>query len=250
MVIDYPHRMFLGFPTGVFQIPVPPETIAGGTGTKVEVFEIIGFGEVSSGGGVSLERLNWESHFPHDYDDSIEVVSEGDHLYPEQWMNLISNVQKKQIVVHLTIANTPIDMDCYIEEFKWGYVAGPFGDVWYQIALTEHQEGVIREFNGVDFPSVDVRSRPFGELPTTYTTREGQSLADVSIAVYGTMANYGDLYKANLASIFDSSRSAYPEESLGALDLTESNPDFWNLWRKDDPLPAGTVLRIPDPSVG
>lgn len=250
MVNEYPHRIFIKFENSVLQIPVPPENIAGGTGNEVHVYNIIDFGQVASIGGRKLERIQWESHFPKDYDGSIEVVSEGEHVDPEEWRANIEQTQKDYLTVQVTIANTPIDMRCIIEEFKWTYTAGPFGDIWYQIMLAEFKEGVIREFSGVDFPSVDVRARPFGELPTTYTVREGQSLVDVSIAVYGTTRNYTDLYKANISQIFLNSSSAYPEESLGALDLSESNPEFWSLWKKDDPLPPGMVLRIPEPSMG
>ena len=246
--IDYPHRMFVKFESGVLQIPVPPENIAGGTGSKVEVYDIIGFGEVSSIGGVTLERVKWESHFPKDYDPSIEVVSEGEHVDPEEWRARILEVQKKQLPVQLTIAGSPIDMQAAIEDFKWMYTAGPFGDIWYQIEFTEFKEGTIREFNGVDFPSVDVRARPFGPLPTSYTVREGQSLVDISIAVYGDSNHVSELYRANISQIFLSGASAYPDDSLGALDLSESNPEFWNLWNKDDPLPVGMVIRIPEPS--
>ncbi len=75
--ISYPHRIYVSFPFSnkkSVQIPVPPETISGGTGSIVSTYNLIGIGEVLAQGGVKLERVKWESHFPKIYDPSISVI--------------------------------------------------------------------------------------------------------------------------------------------------------------------------------
>jgi hypothetical protein len=246
----YAHGIFLRFPLpprGPFQIPVPPETITGGTDQIMAAVPLIAVGEVLRKGGRRLEKIRWESHFPRIFDESIEVVNADGHLLPSQWTKMFENVQNNQTSVRVCIAGTPVDMDAAIASFHWGIVPGPEGDVWYQIELIEDKTGVIREFNGVDFASVDVRPRPGGFLPTTYQVRPGETLLDISIILYGTTDNWEALLAANIGIIYSGNASFAEAAPRGRIDVPpDTPPSFFGLWNEADPLPTGMLLKVPE----
>ncbi len=162
-ITEYPHKIFISFPfsnRNSAQIPVPPETISGGTGSIISTYNLITIGEVLAQGGVKLERVKWESHFPKIYDSSISVIAEQDHINPLAWRDLFVSIQRRQTFVNVAIQNTPIDMRMGVINFKWAFVPGPSGDIWYQLELIEDKQGRIREFDGIKFPEPSNREPP------------------------------------------------------------------------------------------
>jgi len=234
------------FPLGSnkpYQIPVPPETISGGTGSIVQTFELISIGEVISQGGIQLEKFKWESHFPYRYDPSIEVIPESEHIQPLVWYKNITQSQKNQSPVRITIQNTPIDFKAIITAFRWSYVPGIYGDMWYQIELTQHKQGAIREFDGISLPLLNTRedSTPpksnvdvvfptdsNGNTVTTYTTREGDTFEKISFLLFGSSRFARNIYDHNKI-------------------MTDSMVKKAGIirWTFGDKLPAGIRLTIP-----
>lgn len=219
---EYPHRIFISFPfsnRNAAQIPVPPETISGGTASIVSTYNLITIGEVLAQGGVKLERVKWESHFPKIYDSSISVITEEEHRNPLAWRDSFVSIQKKQTFVNVAIANTPIDMRMGVVGFKWAFVPGPSGDIWYQLDLIEDKQGQIREFDGIKFPEASDRESPStvqeSLLPGTtgfdikdfrpgdaisyklYRVQQGDTLADISAAVFGSGRHWQIILDAN-----------------------------------------------------
>lgn len=236
------HRIFIKFPfrEQPDEIPVLPEHIAGREEQIIRVHELISIGEVAALGGAKLRRYRWESHFPLIYDPSIEIVPESAHREPSMWMQQITRCQRRGLKVQLTITNTDIDMYCAIDAFDYTYTYGPPGDLWYQISLTEFREGFIREFNGVEFPHLDVRPPPVDERPLVYVSKPGQSLQDISLILYGSDAYWVDLYEQNLENILGP--FVYDP---GFIDQS-FDEHFWSLWGASDQLKSGTVLNVPN----
>lgn len=217
----YPHRIFMTIPSNSnrhLQIPVPPETIAGGTGSIINTFNLITLGEVLSQGGIQLERVKFQSHFPAVYDPSVEVVTAAEHISPLRWRDLFANVQKTQSLINVAINGAPIDMNMAISRFQWAFVPGPSGDIWYQIELIQAKQGVIRQFNGISFPersdinrddpSVDEKLDPDVDEPfdsdfwagakNTYVVRPGDTLQSISLLFFGTTQFAQAIFAANI----------------------------------------------------
>ncbi len=286
---EYPHKIFISFPfsnRNSAQIPVPPETISGGTGSIISTYNLITIGEVLAQGGVKLERVKWESHFPKIYDSSISVIAERDHINPLAWRDLFVFIQRKQTFVNVAIQNTPIDMRMGVVNFKWAFVPGPSGDIWYQLELIEDKQGQIREFDGIRFPEPSNREPPstvedslsipesdfsgFGDPPFRFRTGDrrlyivqtGDTLMGIAQKVYGKSHLWALILDANrdllMGNVVRSSRippvSSVPlagepprdEEVIITRYVGGVLPDGWVL---DDPiLKKELQLSGPNPS--
>jgi len=240
MAEDYPHRIFIEFPflEGPREIPVPPENIVGTMEQKIHVVDVISLGEVMTPGGRSLENIQWESHFPKLYDMSIEKVNLSHHYSPEEWKRWIKRAQEDKELVHISIDNTDISRKVVITKFGFSYIPGPSGDVWYQIETKEFRQGHIREYNGVDFVTPDLRGTPFQSVPTSYVTKPKQTLQDISIIVYGDILGWKTIYDANKEAIFGAINEAW-------RGLNEDPSNVVDDWSATSTLPEGTTLRIP-----
>lgn len=251
-MVDYPHKIFIVFPGSnyPYQIPVPPETIAGGTGSIIKTFELISIGEAITLGGIKLEQFKWESHFPKQYDPDIEVVSRGEHIDPAIWYRNIVEAEKSQTPVRITIQNTPIDFKAAISSFKWSYVPGAFGDIWYQIEMVQYRQGYIREFDGVTLPLLIPREDslpPLGKddvdrMGSFYITKRGDTFESISIKFFGTDKYARQIYDNNKKTMDRVIQSSVKENDLLRK---PSSPSVSFKWTWGDPLPANITLIIP-----
>ena len=183
--------------SNVYPIPVPPETIAFAEEQTVTRYSVISLGEVAIPGRKKLTGLSWESHFPLQYDVSIETIPKTQHIPPRTWVELFRAVQNAGLSVRVSIDNAPVDKEFILASFKGGIIPGPKGDIWYQISFIENREGVVREWDGLQFPSINSRGRPNGSLPDRYTVIPGDTLQDISWKLYGTVDYWEDIYKYN-----------------------------------------------------
>ncbi len=245
-----------------YPIPVAPEKIAFTEQQTSKTYSVISLGEINIPGRRKLRQVAWESHFPRVYDHSIEEISIRNHINPRSWVELIRATQSAGLTVRVSIDNTPIDITATISSFKGGYVPGPTGDVWYQIALNEYREGRVREFDGVRFPEINSRGRPGGQLPEFYTVVANDTLQDISWKLYGTIDKWEEIYSLNkkkIRSLFSTVPEVHdniadddPEDradlSEDVRPVNEFDP-ITILWSVSDPLPEGLVLRVPKISV-
>lgn len=235
------HRLFIGFSWNIgtiHEIPVIPETIAGGTGQVLTTYPLIGRGEIVIPGGARARRLRWESFFPNDYDHSVEHIPQSLHRDPQVWLRDIERVQRSGWM-QVTIKNTNIDGRYSIEAFDWSFVPGSPGDMYYQISLVNTVQGVIREFDGTSFPTLDLRPPPYGQLPETYTSIQGQSLADISLILFGTTANWVDLFEANVYTLL----GGFVDSDIFLSEDYQRN--FYSMWDASKPIFRGTILKVP-----
>lgn len=236
------HRIFIGFPwdnKNYYEIPVIPEMIAGSEGQHISTYNIVAIGEVTLLGGPKVRQLAWESHFPRQYDPGIEHVSEKAHIHPEQWKEWFRRVQREHSWMRVSILRSGIDRRFAINTFDWSYIPGPSGDLWYQIQLVEYRETLVREFDGTSFPDVDVRPPPYGALPSTYTTKAGQTLQDVSLILFGTTIQWVEIFRVNSYTLLG------PLRNSREFIENEITDDRMDLWEATQPVPAGTVLTVP-----
>ncbi len=255
IVEKYPHRIYFTFPfeKAPFEIPVVPDVIVFGDEQLVTTLSVIALGEVSIPGSRKLIRLQWESHFPFTYDSMIEIVNQEDHLNPEIWRGLIRRTQGLQTSLRVSISGTDIDHEFIVQAFKGTYIPGPAGDIWYQIVLLEAKQGALRQFDGSAFPDLNLRGRPFGTLPTTYETIDGQTLEQISIILYGDSKFWVDLFNANLVVMKDASlaRGILTEEEVQRrAEFFEVAQPLSSLWRPGDEVPARTLLQVPEVAGG
>lgn len=248
------HRIYLKFPHNnfVMQIPVPPEIIAGRDEILIRKHSLVSFGEVASVGGPKLRTYAWESHFPYAHDPSICVEPEEQHRIPLFWRDNIRRTQLRGNRARLTITGAMVDLDTVVGAFDWSFVPGAPGDIWYQIHLDEWREGVIREFNGIEFPEADVRPNLFSELPASYKSRPGQTLMDIAQIIYGDSSMWVDLFEANHHTLL----GAYLVQGPGVIrepGLLPGSPEelarYYELWDPSQPVKEFTELVVPKVSI-
>lgn len=242
---DYPHRIFLTFPNNArpYQIPVPPENIAGGKGSIIQTYELITFGEVMTLGGVQLERFRWESFFPGRYDPSVSVIREVDHQPPVFWQARLDAAMESQAPCRITIQNTPIDFSAAVASFKWSYVPGEFGDLWYQIEMVQYRQGFIREYDGINLPLLVPREEPTPPskkpLSRWYMTKKDDTFEKISILYFGTDRYARRIYEFNRKAL-DAALSL-AGSAFRTIDAIQASR-----WTFGDKLPAGIAMYIPE----
>jgi hypothetical protein len=238
-------------------VPVPPENIAFQFGQNAKTYSVISLGEVTIPGGRKVEQISWESHFPAEYDPDIVTIPETEFVSPLQWVKVIRRIHRERKTIRVSIDNSPIDMNGIIYQFNGGMMPGPSGDIWYQITIIEHRPGTIREFDGVKFPNVSGRTRPAGDIPKTYKVNPGQTLEDVSWALYGSTEYWEDIYNLNLEAIvaviltspeFNDGTALSEELGIPQPGLAQL-PYLEGLWLVTDPLPEKMLLRVPQIAV-
>lgn len=250
---EYPHRMFIKWPwyDTPWEIPVPPEEITAQMGQIVRTFEVVALGETIQQGGSRLETAAWQSFFPIRYDPNVVVSpppTERLFRTPDEWIRSFRYAMRNRRIINLSIDNTQIDMKCAVPEFKYGYMPGDTGDVWYQISLVEARFGTIRQFDGDQFPTTGLRGNPgLAGTPRTYKVNPGDTIADVSQKMYGTPEHWIDIYKENIEEL--SLILFTPTPEIPANDPFAVDPSWGPIpaptWNASDPLPTGILLRIP-----
>ena len=265
------HQIIIRFPFGraattAWPLPVPPPEIKFQNDQVLRVYSLISLGETLGLGGRKLERIGWSSHFCRDYDPSVQSITLAQHnaqaaqpglSAPEWWIECFRQTQKRQKWIELTISNTPVSgWRMAIQSFKHNYIPGPSGDIWYDITLIEHRQTQLESFAGDDFPRLRERPRPFLEVPSTFTVRNGESLYDISIIFYYSREFIGRILRANVdllhpttgRRVFDDLRVSSGDELDGTLVFDpEAVAEFTNDTDKiTEPLPNGSIITLPE----
>jgi hypothetical protein len=197
-------------------LPMNPERITAQTGSKMQTFEVVNLGDISLPRGVVPTRFSWEGILPGEArKDTVFVKSWQD---PKEIAGQISLWRASGEKVRLLVTETPINHDCYIENFEhtWG---GGYGDCQYRIELVQARDLIIYtdaewQAKGAQHPILVAFAgqvaRPASPPPRTYTVKPGDTLWAIAKQTLGDGSRWREIYDANADVIGDDPDLIYP----------------------------------------
>ncbi|MCI9078994.1 MAG: LysM peptidoglycan-binding domain-containing protein [Lachnospiraceae bacterium] len=173
------------------------------------------FGEVNLLGKRKLKTVSFSSFFPKNYNSSL--CSYKKFPTPKESVKKIEKMKNKG-VLHLTMTNTPVNMDCTIESFTWGENDGS-EDINFTLEFKEYRKpeikGKKKKEKVTKKVALPITQRPVKEIEDTiYTVKKNDDLCKIAKNVTGSSANWRALYLQNLDVIGDNPRSLFPGQRL------------------------------------
>ena len=177
----------------IFVFPVSPDNFTNPGEMGHDTAVINGLGEILLKGKKKLRTLGWESFFPAQPYDFIQV-EEGELWEPLQYIEKIKELENNGTTVTVNITEF-LSMDCVISKFE-PRMEERGKDVSYSITFTEDVQ--------VDTPDVSKQTakRPTKEVKShLYKWKKGDTWKKVAKKETGKSSNYAKLKKANKSRI-------------------------------------------------
>lgn len=182
-----------------FIFPMIPEEIKVDCGTSFQSYNVMNVGEIKIPLGEELTRFSWSGRLPgQKRSDELYVYNQKKAIRIQEWFSYLRN---SNIRCHLTITDTPIDHDVYLESYSMTY-AGGFGDYDYDISfvhakdLIVYTEGAKEETQAEGVAEAD-KARPSKEATDSYTVKPGDCLWNISSKFLGSGSRYMEIAELN-----------------------------------------------------
>lgn len=193
---------------------VPPEyELASESGNTQVVIHSLG--EINLLGKRKLKTVSFSSFFPKEYNSSY--CSYKKFPTPKESVKKIEKMKNKGIL-HLTMTNTPVNMDCTIESFTWGENDGS-KDINFTLEFKEYRKPVIKGRKNKEKVTkkiaLPITQRPVKEIEDAiYTVKKGDDLCKIAKVVTGSSANWRAVYLQNKELIGDNPEVLFPGQRL------------------------------------
>lgn len=209
-----------------FWFPVAPTVITKSGTLNRNVFSVVMGGERAHAAGPTLGTISFDSFFPGPvFDPRIckALRSDLDFLDPVVACQLLEYLRDSGSVVTLNFGSGEINETVQITDFSWTETAGRPFDRQFSITLGMWEPEVVKVRGGVRLPP----------LPKVYVVREGETLSDVALRMYGDTKKWRQIQQANPA--LQGPSGASPTQGLTAgetlnipreLNLSLMNPDW------------------------
>jgi nucleoid-associated protein YgaU len=208
----------------VFWFPVAPQIITKTGSLNRNTFQVIMGGERAHAAGPSLGTIAFESFFPGPiYDERIckALRSELDYVDPVVSCQLMEYLRDSGSVVTLNYGSGEINEKVQITDFSWTETAGQPFHRQFSITFGIWEPQIVKVSGGVRLPP----------LPKSYVVREGETLSDVALRMYGDSRKWRDILDANATKSEVQGRT--PKDKINAgvrlvipRELNLINPDW------------------------
>ncbi|MCD3223935.1 terminase [Clostridium botulinum] len=116
----------------IFQLPVNPASYEVNAPTMNKTIKIMNFGELSIKGNRALRTWSFSSFFPKQQYNFLEFVPSEPYWY----VDILEKARTDKEVCRCVITGTPLNLQCTVEDFKWGEQDGS-RDVYFTISFKE-----------------------------------------------------------------------------------------------------------------
>jgi len=183
------------------RVPWLPEQIQYKSGGVISAsYDIIKKGEVAVPTGTGLATVSWKSEFPGSARTDTGLLR-GGWKEPSYYHNILEDWRKNQTKLNVMVTCYPINLDVFLEDYT-ATPAGGFGDLEYEITLTEDRDLSIQSTTSEsaggsgESQATTEQKRP-AEETTTYTIKSGDTLWAIAEKHLGSGAKWESLYEAN-----------------------------------------------------
>lgn len=193
---------------------VPPEYELTSESGNTQV-TVNSFGEINLLGKRKLKTVSFSSFFPKEYNSGYCDYKK--FPAPKKSVKKIEKMKNKG-VLHLTMTNTPVNMDCTIESFVWGENDGS-GDINFTLEFNEYRKPVIKGKKKKEKVTkkitLPLTQRPAKKIKDTiYTVKKDDDLFRVAKNTTGSSANWMAVYLQNKELIGDNPGVLFPGQQL------------------------------------
>lgn len=193
---------------------VPPEYEITSESGNTQVI-INSLGEINLLGKRKLKTVSFSSFFPKGYNSGYCDYKK--FPAPKESVKKIEKMKNKG-VMHLTMTNTPVNMDCTIESFTWGENDGS-GDINFTLEFKEYRKPVIKGKKKKEKVTkkiaLPITQRPVKEIEDAiYTVKKDDNLFKIAKTVTGSSANWKAVYLQNKELIGDNPKALFPGQRL------------------------------------
>lgn len=183
-----------------FRFPMLPEEIKVDCGSSFQSYAVMNVGEIQIPLGEELTRFSWSGKLP-----GAKRMKEGYVQYKksakeiQQWLSYLRN---SNIRCHLTITDTPIDHDVYLESYSVAY-SGAYGDYDYDISFIQAKDLIVyteefrKEEQEQTLKAEAEKNRASKEPRDSYTVKKGDSLWSISQKLLGEGSRYMEIAELN-----------------------------------------------------
>jgi len=138
MQIEPTTKIWLNFGTK-FRLPVNPSTIENDKSSPQDVFNILGFGQVSVPQYPDLETFKFKSFFPGEKEPFVFSQAHSPLFYLDELQRALDSATVGEITIHRPTAGK-LHMRCMIKSFKVTDNGGEPNDIYYQLELVEYRK--------------------------------------------------------------------------------------------------------------
>ena len=187
-----------------------PEKVSVKEAAQFQSYNIIERGEVKLPKGKRLAEVSWESIFPGEARTESGYVKASAWEDPQEIIQRLQSWKDDGNKLHLLITQTSVNLDVYIREFSYSFEGG-MGDAKYSISFIAAEDLVIKTVKEVDAEKAaaaaekastksgipELGSRASLPVPTSATSKVGQTLWSVAEQKLGNGAKWAEIYAMN-----------------------------------------------------
>ncbi len=193
-------------------LPAEYEVTSESNNTQVVIHSL---GEINLVGKRKLKTVSFSSFFPKKYNSSYCDYKK--FPTPKESVKKIEKMKNKG-VLHLTMTNTPVNMDCTIESFTWGENDGT-KDINFTLEFKEYRKPKIKGKKKKEKVAkkiiLPITQRPVKEVEATiYTVKKNDDLFKIAKNTTGSTSNWNAIYLQNKELIGDNPRLLFPGQRL------------------------------------
>ena len=192
---------------------LPPEYEFTSESNNTQVF-IHSLGEINLLGKRKLKTVSFSSFFPKKKSSCCDYKK---FPTPKESIKKIEKMKNKG-VLHLTMTNTPVNMDCTIESFVWGE-NDCTGDINFTLEFKEYRKPKIKGkkkkekvTKKVILPFTERTSKEITD--TIYEVKKNDDLCRIAKTITGSSANWQAIFQQNRDVIGDNPRALFPGQRL------------------------------------
>ena len=195
-------EIYLGTDNDKIRFPIVPSSIGVNRSNNIDTQSVLKLGEVPIFNGTSLKTIEFESFFPNQEYSFCDYTG---FMKPYEFSEKIQSWMYEGEPVRIIVTDTPINMQCLIQQFDTVEQDGT-RDLYYTLSLLEYRPIEVPKINDNSNNINNNSTSNKTNRPTTqnnsssqksYKVVKGDSLYDIAQKHYGNGSLYTKIKEAN-----------------------------------------------------